>query len=105
MIKTSDKLGVSFELPDRLTVDQLDDYQKRIGVYLSAYKDTFLSTTRYRAMTYSAAVESNLITAWQCEAMPELRPAEVGQADAQVINFVGYEVDQYITSYTAISPS
>ena len=105
MIKTSANLGVSFELPDRLTVDQLDEYQKCIGNYLAAYKDQFLSTTRYRAMVYSAAVESDLIAGWQCDVMPDLRPADVGQADAQVINYVGYEIDQYITSYTTISPS
>lgn len=105
MIKASASLGVSFALPDRLTVDQLDEYQRRIGGYLSTYKEPFLSTTRYRAMTYSAAVESNLIADWNCETMPELRPADVGQADARVINFVGSEVDAYITSYTAISPN
>lgn len=105
MIKTNARLGVSFELPDRLTVDQLDDYQQRIGKYLAAYKDTFLSTTRYRAMTYSAAVECNLIAEWKCETMPELRPAEVGQADAKVINYVGAEIDAWITAYTAISPN
>lgn len=104
MRKASDKLGVSFKLPDRLTVDQLDEYQKHIGNYLSTYKDTFLSTVRWRAITYSAAVDSGLITEWQCDAM-ELRPADVGSADAQIISFVGYEVDQYITSYTAISPN
>ena len=105
MIKTNVSLGVSFALPDRLTVDQLDDYQTRIGEYLSAYKNTFLSTARYRAMAYSAAVESNLIADWTCEAMPELRPADVGQADARVIGFVGKEVDDYITAYTTISPN
>lgn len=105
MIKTNASLGVSFALPDRLTVDQLDEYQRHVGKYLSDYKETFLSTTRYRAMTYSAAVESNIIAEWSCEAMPELRPADIGQADARVINFVGAEVDQYITSYTTISPN
>jgi hypothetical protein len=105
VIKTNASLGVSFALPDRLTVDQLDDYQQHIGRYLSDYKDTFLSTARYRAMVYSAAVESGMIADWQCAAMPELRPAEVGQADARVINFVGLAVEDYITAYTTISPN
>lgn len=105
MKKASEKLGVSFELPDRLTVDQLDDYQRRIGVYLSEYKDGFLSSMRYRAMIYAAAVEAGLIGSWECETMPDVKPADIGGADAQVINFVGSEVDAYITAYTAISPN
>lgn len=105
MIKVSDKLGVSFKLPDRLTVDQLDDYQRHIGNYLAEYKDGFLSTMRYRAMVYSAAVEAGLITEWHSDSMPEVKPAEVGGADALVISFVGSEVEAYITTFTAISPN
>lgn len=98
------EMGVSFELPERLTVDQLDCYQGKIAEYLSEYKNTFLSNVRYRAMTYSAAVEAGLISAWESSTMPEVKPSEVGAADAQVINFVGSEVDSYIKSYTDIPP-
>lgn len=105
MLKASEQLQVSFELPDRLTVDQLDEYQRRIGGYLSDYKAAFLSTVRYRAMVYSAAVEAGLITNWHSDTMPEVKPADVGAADARVISFVGGEVDSYITAYTAISPN
>ena len=105
MVKANEKLGVSFTLPDRLTVDQLDDYQQRIAGYLNQYKDGFLSSVRYRAMCYSAAVEAGLISDWQCSTMPDLRPQDVGSADAQVISFVGSEVDQYVTSFTTIPPN
>lgn len=105
MIKENKQLGVSFELPDRLTVDQLDEYQRRIGQYLADYKDGFLSTMRYRAMTYSAAIEAGLITNWQSDTMPEAKPADVGAADALVISYVGAEVDALITSYVSISPN
>lgn len=105
MVKAHEALGVSFELPDRLTVDQLDEYQRRIGGYLAEYKEAFLSTMRYRAMVYSAAVEAGLISNWQSDTMPNAKPADVGSADARVISFVGSEVEAYITSYTAISPN
>lgn len=105
MIKTNESLGVSFELPDRLTVDQLDDYQQRIGKYLNDYKSAFLSNARYKAIVYTAAVEAGLLTNWQSETMPETNLSEIGQADARVILFVGDEVEKYITSYTTISPN
>lgn len=105
MLKVSDKLGVRFELPDRLTVDQLDEYQRHIGGYLAEYKDTFLSTMRYRAMVYSAAVEAGLIANWQSDTMPEVKPADIGGADALVISFVGVEVESYIASYSTIPPN
>jgi hypothetical protein len=104
VIKENAALGVSFELPDRLTVDQLDDYQTKIGQYLAEHQGGFLSNVRYRAMAYAAAVEAGIITNWQCATMPDLRPADVGAADARVISFVGLAVDEYITTYTTISP-
>lgn len=104
MKKANDQLGVSFELPDRLTVDQLDDYQKRIGNYLSEYQGGFLSTMRYRTMMYSAAVEAGLITEWHSDTMPDVKPNNVGEADALVILFVGETVEEYLAPYTTISP-
>jgi hypothetical protein len=105
VIKEREALGVSFELPDRLTVDQLDNYQQCIGQYLNNYKDQFLSNTRYRAMIFAAAVEAGLISQWQSSTMPTLEIDEVGQADAQVILYVGKEIEDYITAYTTISPN
>lgn len=105
VIKANEQLGVSFTLPDRLTVDQLDEYQRKVAGYLGEYKDTFLSTVRYRAMQYSAAVEAGLIDEWQCASMPEARPANIGAADAQVISWVGGEVERYIKGYTDIPPN
>lgn len=105
MLRKSESLGVSFDLPDRLTVDQLDEYQRRIGGYLADYKNGFLSTMRYRAMVYSAAVEAGLITNWQSDSMPDVKPADVGGADALVISFVGAEVEDYIKPYNTIPPN
>lgn len=101
MIKTNETLGVSFELPDRLTVDQLDEYQKIIGTRLSEYKETFLSTIRYRAIVYGAAVEAGLIGNWQCAAMPDKQQPN----DAMVISWAGQVIEQYVSSYTTISPN
>ena len=103
--KANEQLGVSFNLPDRLTVDQLDEYQRKIAGYLGEYKDTFLSTVRYRAMQYSAAVEAGLISEWQSASMPEAKPANVGAADARVISWAGSEVEQYIKAFTDIPPN
>jgi hypothetical protein len=101
VIKTNESLGASFELPDRLTVDQLDEYQCIIGAHLKDYEDAFLSAIRFRAIVYGAAVEAGLIGNWRCDAMPDMQQP----TDAMVISWVGQVIQEYVSAYTTISPN
>ncbi len=95
MLKSNTALGVSFELPDTLTVKQLDDYQLGMQKWLTSLNGNPLTFARLNAVAYGVAADAGLISNWQCEKMP-LELEDVDQADARIINFVGGAVRAFV---------
>jgi len=104
MHKASEKLGVSFDLPDSLTVRQLDAYQMALQNAVAKLNGN-LSDARYFAILYGVAVESGLVTNWQSATMPNATPASVDDADARVIYWTGKTIREFIRAITEISPN
>ncbi len=103
-LKTNENLGVSFSLPDSLTVGQLDKYQQALQAALAQLNGN-LTDARYYAILYGTAVESGLVSDWQCASQPDLSPASVDLADARVIYFVGAAIRDFVRSFTEIPPA
>lgn len=100
-LKSNTALGVSFELPDTLTVKQLDDYQIGMQKYLAALNGNPLTFARLNAVAYGVAVQVGMISNWQCERMP-LEPENVDQADARIINFAGGAIREFVEDINAV---
>lgn len=111
MLKEHKGLGVSFDLPDFLTVDQLDAYQAALQAAIAQHSNgkspgvINITDARYFAIVYGTAVESGLISNWRCERQPEVSPAMVGGADARVIIWTGRAVRDYVREITEIPPA
>jgi hypothetical protein len=106
MIKESQTLGVRFELPDRLTVGEMDAYQSAIqtAIEQNGLTASNLTDMRYFALVHVVANQCGLIRKWQSETMPNPTPDDVDEADAAVIYFTGVSVRDYIRSFTDIAP-
>lgn len=104
MRKASEALGVSFDLPDSLTVRQLDAYQMALQSAVAKLNGN-LSDARYFAILYGVAIESGLVTNWQSATMPNPMPASVDDADARIIYWTGKTIREFIRSITEISPN
>lgn len=104
MHKAHEMLGVSFDLPDSLTVRQLDAYQMALQNAIAKLNGT-LTDARYYAILYGVAVESGLVTNWQSATMPNAAPASVDDADARVIYWTGKTIREYVRAITEIPPN
>ena len=104
MHKQHDGLGVSFDLPETLSVRQLDAYQLALQNAVAKLNGN-LSDARYFAILYGVAVESGLVTNWQSETMPNVTPASVDDADARVIYWTGKTIREFIRAITEIPPN
>lgn len=104
MHKASETLDVSFDLPETLSVRQLDAYQLALQSAVAKLNGN-LSDARYFAILYGIAVESGLVTNWQSTTMPNLTPASVDDADARVIYWTGRTIREYVRAITEIPPN
>jgi len=104
MHKAHDGLGVSFDLPDSLTVRQLDAYQIALQSAVAKLNGN-LSDARYYAILYGVAVESGLVTNWKSTTMPDATPATVDDADARIIYWTGRTIREFIRAITEIPPN
>ena len=95
MQKGSAEIGLSFDMPDSLTVKQLDDYQIAMQQAIKSLNGTPLTVARLNAVAYGVATGQGLIANWQCERMPA-KPDNIDQADARIINYAGTLVREYI---------
>lgn len=103
MNKNNAELGYSFNLPDSLTVDQLDAYQLAVNKAITELKGP-LTDMRYFAIIFGVAAQVGWLADWKCEAMPSLTGV-LGAVDAKVIIAVGKVVRDFVKGYTDISPT
>ena len=108
MHKASDALGVSFDLPDSLIVDEMDAYQAALQAAVTRVNGNksngTITDARYYAIVYGVSVECGLITNWVCASMPDLSPSTAGKADGKIIYLVGKTISAYMRAITEIPP-
>lgn len=103
MLKLSEKYGYSFNLPDSLTVDQLDGYQAEVSKATTEYKGV-LTDIRWYAIVFAVAVKVGWLSDWVCDKMPDPRGV-LGPIDAKIVIAVGKTVRDFVRSYTDIDPN
>lgn len=99
--KFSDELLTSFNLPDRLSVKQLDDYQREMWEMQERY-GAKVTTARYHGAIFGAAIEADFVLDWQSELMPSLDFENADDVDAGVALWAGSVIDEYLEAQNYI---
>lgn len=99
--KFNDELLTSFDLPDRLSVKQLDDYQREMWEMQERY-GVKVTTARYHGAIFGAAIEAGIILNWQSELMPSLDFKNADEVDAGVALWAGSTIDEYLEAQNYI---
>lgn len=92
------RLRTSFDFPEFWTVDQKDKFQRvEIPAY-EALKDEqgIISPIKYQAMEFRAAIAAGLFLNWKSEVMPTLDIKVEGDVDADVVEWAGQEVINWL---------
>jgi hypothetical protein len=99
--KFNDELLTSFNLPDRLNVKQLDDYQREMWEMQERY-GAKVTTARYHGAIFGAAIEAGIVLDWQSELMPSLDFENADEVDAGVALWAGSVIDEYLEAQNYI---
>lgn len=94
----NEKLGCSFELPDKLTVRQQLAFWQR---YADVGEDESTSVRNWEA-------GKPLIGEWQCEALPDITISldeMTGTHQARVVTWAGSQVTRFVLSLDELAPN
>lgn len=90
MKKITDKKYGSFELPDPLTQDQLEQYYEKLKPYRKDMED--MSSAKFRGLLVRIFTELGWLP-------------DIPRDDAHMITWLGNELLKYIASYEIVDPN